>query len=76
MTAYFLEQVPAGIMIDSQEPRDYARAIVELWRDKSRLQEMARAGRQAFEMRFNWEPEGRKLLALYRDLLGQAAPAD
>ena len=76
MTAYFLEQVPAGIMIDSQEPRDYARAIVELWRDKSRLQQMARAGRQAFEMRFNWESEGAKLLALYRDLLGQAAPAD
>ena len=68
MTAFFLDQTPAGIMVDSQRPGEYAQAIVDLWSHPRRLREMARAGRQAFETRYHWESEGEKLLALYRRL--------
>jgi len=68
MTAFFLDQTPAGIMVDSQRPEAYAQAIVDLWADPARLREMARAGRQAFESRYHWESEGEKLLALYERL--------
>jgi glycosyltransferase involved in cell wall biosynthesis len=73
MTAHFLEQAPAGVMVDSQDPRDYAQAIVDLWRDPERLHAMSWLGRQAFEQRYNWESEGQKLLALYQELAGQWA---
>jgi len=68
MTAFFLDQTPAGIMVDSQHPEAYAQAIVDLWSDPGRLREMARAGRRAFETRYHWESEEEKLLALYQRL--------
>jgi glycosyltransferase involved in cell wall biosynthesis len=69
MTSYFMDTVDAGVLVDSLDPADYARAIHDLWQDPERRQQMARNGRAAFEERFSWASEEAKLLALYSRLL-------
>ena len=72
MTAYFLERVEAGVLIDSRDPRDYAQAIVHLWHSPQTMERMARNGRRAFETQFNWDSEGQKLVDLYRALCSRS----
>jgi glycosyltransferase involved in cell wall biosynthesis len=68
MTAYFLERTEAGVLVDSQDPREYAQAIVRLWQSPQTMKRMAENGRMAFETRYNWDSEAQKLLDLYRHL--------
>ncbi|MFH1084211.1 MAG: glycosyltransferase family 4 protein [Chloroflexota bacterium] len=75
-TSFFLDQVPAGVLIDSQDGRAYAAEIARLWRDRAALEAMARAGRRAFEERYNWDTESVKLLALYMRLLAEWPTAE
>ena len=71
MTAYYLDEVKAGVLIDSQDPRDYAQAVVDLWHNPDTMDEMTREGRRAYETAYNWRSEGRKLSALFGQLVAQ-----
>jgi len=56
-----------GTVFDPRSPRDLARALEDL-AEPERLAGCAARARRAAEERFNWEREGEKLVALYREL--------
>lgn len=64
----FVEDVGCGICVDPLDPRAIARAIHSVIDDPQAAEAMGARGRAAVEERFNWEPEGRKLLELYAEL--------
>jgi glycosyltransferase involved in cell wall biosynthesis len=67
----------SGVLVDATDPADIARgirAIVDAPPDERRA--MRERTWQAGQERYNWERETETLLALYRSLLGQAAPAE
>lgn len=59
-----------GLCVDSQSPDSVAEMISYLWNHPDDAMKMGARGRFAAQM-FSWESESKKLLALYRRLLGQ-----
>jgi glycosyltransferase involved in cell wall biosynthesis len=62
-----------GILVDPLDPEAIAGALERLLADPGAAEEMGRRGRAAVEERWSWEPEGRKLLALYASLTARRA---
>jgi glycosyltransferase involved in cell wall biosynthesis len=60
----------AGIAVDSTKPEEIAHAIEYLVRNPEIARQMGEAGRQAVRERFNWNVEKKKLLDLYKGILG------
>lgn len=60
-----------GAAVDPDRPREAADAIVALLRDGARRQEMGENGLMAVKKKFNWSTEEKKMLGLYRDLIGR-----
>jgi glycosyltransferase involved in cell wall biosynthesis len=60
----------AGITVDPTDARAVASAIRWILEHPDEAEAMGRNGRTAVERRYSWEPEARKLLALYDDILG------
>jgi len=63
-----------GVLVDSADPAAIAAAVDGL-RDPARRAMLGAAGRAAAAMRFGWEGEAARLVALYRDLTPQARQA-
>lgn len=59
-----------GLCVDPENPAAIAHAISWLRDHAAEARAMGRRGRQAVLERYNWESQGRKLLAFYDDLLG------
>ncbi|MDE6952086.1 MAG: glycosyltransferase family 4 protein [Lachnospiraceae bacterium] len=66
-----VEENGCGICVDCGKADEVRAAVVELLEDPCRAQEMGRNGRRAVETRYNWNVEEKKLVSLYRDLLGK-----
>lgn len=62
-----------GICVDPLDPRRIAAAIDDLIGDPDRAQAMGENGRRLTLERYNWTPEGERLLALYARLAGAGA---
>jgi glycosyltransferase involved in cell wall biosynthesis len=60
----------AGLAVDPTSPKAIADALERLVRDPGMAARMGEAGRQAVETKFNWAIERKKLLNLYRQILG------
>ena len=74
--AEIVRETGCGVLVDATDPADIARAIRAIV-DASPHERRAMRERtwRAGQDRYNWERETDVLLALYRRLLGQAAPA-
>jgi glycosyltransferase involved in cell wall biosynthesis len=59
----------AGITVDPTDAPAVASAIRWVLEHPDEAEAMGRNGRAAVERRYSWEPEARKLLALYDDIL-------
>jgi glycosyltransferase involved in cell wall biosynthesis len=58
------------VLVEGDEPSDYADAILALLEAPDRLESIAQAGQAAIRNRLNWEnSEMAKLIAMYQDLL-------
>jgi glycosyltransferase involved in cell wall biosynthesis len=69
-------RIAAGSAAVYAPPNDvvaFAEAIVRLLDAPEQRRAMARAGRERFETTLAWEHQAPRLLALYRDLLGEPA---
>ncbi|MCA9833924.1 MAG: glycosyltransferase family 4 protein [Thermomicrobiales bacterium] len=66
----FVTDVGSGIMVDPLDPQAIADAITLILSDPERAREMGEVGFAAVRDRFNWDSEARKLIALYRSILG------
>ncbi len=59
----------AGIVVKDISPESIARHIEELLDDRKRYRRFQKNAVRAWRENFNWETEGKKLLALYESLL-------
>ncbi len=64
-----VEEFECGVCVDPADPGAVAAAIDRVVSDPPRAERMGRNGRRAVESTYNWESEGRKLLALYQQLV-------
>jgi glycosyltransferase involved in cell wall biosynthesis len=65
-----IEGNECGLCVDPTKPQDVAQAIDRLCRDQEAGQAMGKRGREAVLARYNWDSEGRKLVELYKSILG------
>lgn len=65
-----VESVGCGILVDPEDPKAISAAMTWILENPDRAQAMGHRGRQAVEDTYSWEPEGKKLVALYEELLG------
>ena len=66
----------AGLYVDPLDTAALAQAISWLLGHPEEAAEMGRRGRMRVESQFSWEAEGRKLLRLYDEVLGEARLQD
>lgn len=71
----FVEEIGCGLVVPPHDPHAVADAIQWLLEHPQEAEQMGERGRQAVLTRYNWDAESRKLLDLYRRILGDAAPA-
>jgi glycosyltransferase involved in cell wall biosynthesis len=64
-----VESNHCGICVDPTSPTALADAIRWLIAHPDQAREMGENGRRAVQTTYRWEPEGRKLIALYRTIL-------
>lgn len=70
-TREVLSRYPCGVAIDPADTDGFAEALRQLAAAPQKLAEMGAAGRRAIAEEFNWTTQERRLLSLYRRLLGQ-----
>lgn len=63
-----VKEAGAGLVYPSADPAALAEAVITMYRDGTLAARLGEAGRKAVEEKYNWEIEGDKLLAVYRDL--------
>ena len=61
-----------GVVVPPEDPQALAEALDSLARDRSRLAELGRRGRERVEAHFSAEEVGRRMVALYRELCGSS----
>ena len=59
-----------AIFADPYDPRDIAQKISQMINNRDSRKKLGEKGRECIEKRYNWEIEGRKLLNVYEDILG------
>ena len=60
----------AGICVDPESPREIANAILKLLTDRQYYDYCSQNGIHAVREKYNWTLEERKLIGIYRDLMG------
>lgn len=60
-----------GLTVNPLNPREIARAVQYLVEHPDEARKMGKNGRKAVEAKYNWQNEEKKLLAVYKDLLGE-----
>ena len=60
-----------GLLVPPGDAPAHADALAALLRGPDRARRLGDAGRRAVLNRYTWAGEGARLVALYRDLLGQ-----
>jgi glycosyltransferase involved in cell wall biosynthesis len=66
----YVTEVDCGLLVPPENPAAFAEAVGYLLDHPEEAQRMGRNGRQAVLSRYNWAAEERKLLSLYKELLG------
>jgi len=59
-----------GLMVNSLDLKEIAKAIEYLLEHPEERKRMGESGRRGVEEKYNWEREGEKLLELYEKLIG------
>jgi len=66
----FIEPSECGILVDPTNPKQLAEALIFLLQNPEDAKRMGENGRKAVLEKYNWETESKKLLAVYKELLG------
>jgi glycosyltransferase involved in cell wall biosynthesis len=69
-----VEEASCGLLVEPGDIEQMAKAMAHILNHPTEAREMGRRGREAVVERYSWEREGKKLIGLYRGLLGQGAP--
>jgi len=64
-----IREAKCGILVDPNDAKAHASAILYLLEHPEEARKMGENGRKAVVEKYNWETESRKLIAVYEDLL-------
>jgi glycosyltransferase involved in cell wall biosynthesis len=67
----YVEESRCGLVVPAEDAAAYAQAIRWLRDHREEAREMGRRGREAVLGQYTWEREQERLLAFYREILGQ-----
>jgi glycosyltransferase involved in cell wall biosynthesis len=70
LTADIIREANCGILVDPEDAKAHASAILYLLEHPDKAKKMGENGRKAVLDKYNWETESQKLLNLYSELLG------
>ncbi|MGE0542489.1 MAG: glycosyltransferase family 4 protein [Dehalococcoidia bacterium] len=70
--AAIVRESGCGLLVPPDDAWAHVNALATLIEDPERARRMGDAGREAVRSRYTWAPEGRRLAALYRSILGVA----
>lgn len=65
-----VQDASCGLLVDPASPDEIANAIQKIIANPERAGRWGMNGRRAFEVKYNWEREGRRLLDYYSRILG------
>lgn len=63
-----VEETASGLIFKSGKPKDLARKIINLYRNKDLRLLYGQKGYDAVMNHYNWEKESKKLISLYKSL--------
>lgn len=63
-----VQETNAGVLVNPNSISEVTAAIKSLLSDRNASQEMGKRGRVAVELKYNWDVESKKLIALYNDM--------
>jgi glycosyltransferase involved in cell wall biosynthesis len=66
--AHIVGESGCGLLVDSADPQAFADAIDRMASDSASRHVMGVRGRQAVENAYNWEAEGMRLVAMYKEM--------
>lgn len=66
--AHIVEAAGCGLLVDAADPQSFADAVDRLASNPAERCAMGLQGRRAVESAYNWEAEGRQLVAMYAGL--------
>ncbi len=69
--AKVIEDSQGGLVVDPEDPNDIGTKISHLLSNPNQTKELGRNARKAFETKYNWTCEEKKLLEFYRNLLNK-----
>lgn len=67
-----IEKNQNGILVDPLDEEEIAESIASLLRDPQRMKEIGKRGRDAFLREYNWEAIEKRLVDLYKKLIGES----
>lgn len=72
LQAAVVNDAACGYAVEGLSPEAHARAMCALLDDPERARALGESGRRVALQKYTWEAEANKLVALYRELLGEA----
>lgn len=66
--AHIVDSAGCGLLVDAADPQSFADAIDRLAGNPAERRAMGLRGHKAVEASYNWEAEGRRLVAMYAEL--------
>ena len=63
-----IENNDCGICVDPTKPKEIAKAIEFIQENPMKAKEMGKRGRKKVLDKYNWQPEGIKLVSVYNNL--------
>ncbi|MCU4138626.1 MAG: Glycosyltransferase involved in cell wall bisynthesis [Thermodesulfobacteria bacterium] len=63
-----VEEEKCGILVDTTNSQEIARAIIDLIKNPEKAQNMGKNGRKAIEEKYNWQIEEKKIIKIYENL--------
>ena len=64
-----LEKYNAGVLVNTQDPQEFADAIIKLLKDKQLMKEMGMNGRNLVVNNYTWEIASKKTSEVFQKLL-------
>src|SRR5690606_3346557 len=71
--AQIVSEADCGLVVDTTDPAAIASALDRLARDPEERERLGRNGRAAVLKRYNWAPEGDRLVEMYDELAEELA---
>lgn len=71
-TKEIIDKYKCGLLVNSKDPKDIAKAIIYLLENPNVAKEMGERGKKAVFTKYNWEKESKKMIQVYKKLFNKS----